>query len=311
MTSTGGGGFIDLHLHTTASDGTLTPTELVARCRSHGLSAIAITDHDTIGGVAEGVRAGLEQDVEIVCGVEIGIEHEPERGLVEVDILGYFIDPAHAELAETLDALQEAKNGKLRTQIEILAANGLPIDENEVLDVAAGDTVRRPHIWKVLHRHHPEFPVEDFFDRTSYGGEWHIRKTFSLSLEDSIALIERAGGVPVMAHPGAYNTVFAKAGELVDPGVDAAIRVCADAGVKGLEVHYPYDKNRPYHNDEPLISREQLRDLWAHYEALAGELGLVATGGTDFHGSSKPQIEVGEVEIPYSVLDDLKALVRR
>jgi predicted metal-dependent phosphoesterase TrpH len=309
MTGTARDGLIDLHLHTTASDGTLSPSELVTRCREHGLAAIAITDHDTISGVREGVEAGAAQGLEVICGVEIGIGHDPDRGLVEVDVLGYLIDPDHREMAETLDTLQEAKNGKLRLQIEVLADNGMPIDESEVLSEAAGDTVRRPHIWKVLHRHHPEFPAEQFFDRTSFGGDWHVSKTFSLSLEESVALIERAGGVPVMAHPGAYNAVFAKTGELVDTGVDAAIRVCAGAGVKGLEVFYPYDKNRPYHNDEPLITKSQLRELWTHYERLATELGLIATGGTDFHGSSKPQIDVGEVEIPYSVLERVKALV--
>lgn len=243
-----------------------------------------------------------------MCGVEIGIAHDPERGLVEVDILGYLIDPGHRELTDALDALQEAKNGKLRLQIDVLADNGLPIEEGEVLAEAAGDTVRRPHIWKVLHRRHPDLQPEEFFDRTSFGGDWHVTKTFSLSLEESVALIGRAGGVPVVAHPGAYNAVFTKAGTLVDPGVDEAVRVCAGAGVRGLEVYYPYDKNRPYHNDEPLITKGQLRELWSHYEGLAAELGLVATGGTDFHGAPKPQIEVGEVEVPYRVLDDLKAL---
>ncbi len=302
---------IDLHLHTTASDGTLSPSELVARARGRGLSAIAVTDHDTIGGVEEGVRAGAGAGLEVVCGVEIGIAHEPERGLVEVDILGYLIDPRHERLVGALAALQEAKNSKLHMQVEVLADNGYPIEESEILSEAAGDTVRRPHIWKVLHRHHPSLRPDEFFDRTSFGGEWHVSKTFSLPLEESVDLIGEAGGVPVMAHPGAYNSVFAKGGPLLDPSVDAAIRVCADAGVRGLEVVYPYDKGRPYYDAGPLISREQLHDMWAHYGALASELDLVATGGTDFHGATKPQIEVGEVEVGYEVLTQLKALAGR
>ncbi len=304
-----GRGFIDLHLHTTASDGTLSPSDLVARAKSRGLSAIAVTDHDTVGGVEEGVRAGSEHGLEVVCGVEIGIAHEPERGLVEVDILGYLIDPRDARLVEALDELQEAKNAKLRMQLDVLSDNGYPIEESEVLAEAAGDTVRRPHIWKVLHRRHPSLRADEFFDRTSFGGAWHVSKTFSLSLEESVALIGASGGVAVMAHPGAYNAVFAKGGPLIDPAVDRAIRVCAGAGVRGLEVIYPYDKGRPYNDGEPLISKDDLRSLWKHYAALASELGLVATGGTDFHGSSKPQIEVGEVEVAYEVLERLRALV--
>lgn len=304
-----GGRLIDLHLHTTASDGTLTPSELVARAKSRGLSAIAITDHDTVGGVDEGIRAGRERGLEVVCGVEIGIAHEPGRGLVEVDILGYLIDPGHRRLVDALEALQEAKNAKLRAQLDVLAENGFPIEEGEILREAGGDTIRRPHIWKVLRRHHPGLEADVFFNRTSFGGEWHVSRSFSLSLEESVELIEEAGGVAVMAHPGAYNSVFAGGGPLVDPAVDAAVRVCAGAGVRGLEVTYPYDKGRPYHNGEPLISKDDLRALWAHYGGLASELGLVATGGTDFHGSSKPQIEVGEVEIPYGVLEDLRALL--
>jgi len=297
---------VDLHLHSTASDGSLAPAELVARAKSLGLAAIAITDHDSIGGVAEGLAAGRVHDIEVVPGVEIGISHDPDRGLVEADVLGYFFDPGHAELGETLAALQEAKNGKLDRQIAVLAENGLPIDREEVLELAAGDTVRRPHIWKVIARHHPGFPAQEFFDRTSFGGDWHVTKAVSLSLEECVELIVRAGGVPVLAHPGAYNTTFSKAGELVDPGVDAAIEVCAGAGVRGLEVYYTYNKNRPFYDGRPLIDHAEFDRLVSHYAALAQRHGLLMTGGTDFHGSNKPQIQIGEIEIPYALLQKLK-----
>lgn len=298
---------IDLHLHTTASDGTLTPTELVARAKSLGLSAIAITDHDSIGGVGEGLAAGREHGVEVVPGVEIGIAHEPERGLVEIDILGYLIDHENAEISDALARLQEAKNGKLRRQLEVLAENGFAVDESEILREAAGDTVRRPHIWKVMHRHHPELPAETFFDRTSFGGEWHVKKAVSLTLEEAVTLIGRAGGVAVVAHPGAYNTSFARDGTLIDPRVDAAVSVCIGGGAGGVEVIYPYDKGRPYGNGGPLITKDQLRALWDHYATLAREQGALVTGGTDFHGSSKPEIEIGEVDVPYALLEELRA----
>ena len=206
-----------------------------------------------------------------------------------------------------LDRLQDSKNGKLAKQIAVLAENGLPIEAAEVLEEAAGDTVRRPHIWKVLHRYHPDFAAQEFFDRTSYGGDWHVSKDFSLRLEESVELIERAGGVPVLAHPGAYNTTFAKGGAMIDPVVDEIIATCAGAGIKGLEVYYSYDKNRPFHNSEPLITKDELAELVGHYAGLAEKHGMLRTGGTDFHGVTKPQIEVGEVDVRYSLVEALKA----
>jgi predicted metal-dependent phosphoesterase TrpH len=302
---------IDLHLHSTASDGSLTASELVVRAKSLGLAAIAITDHDSVGGVAEGIAAGEEHDIEVVPGVEIGIAHDPERGLVEIDILGFFFDPDSPEIADAMRRLQDAKNGKLSKQIAVLAENGYPIDEAEVLSEAGGDTVRRPHIWKVLHRHHPGLDSQVFFDNTSFGGAWHVTKDFSLSLEDTVALIERAGGVPVVAHPGCYNTTFADGGQLIDPRGDRIIEVCVGAGVRGIEVYYPYEKGRPFGNGEPLISTCELGALISHYAELADRHGVLRTGGTDFHGASKPEIEIGEVEVPYRLLRALREAAAR
>lgn len=281
------------------------------RAKSLGLSAIAITDHDSIGAVKAGLAAGETHGIEVVPGVEIGIAHEPDRGLVEIDILGYYVDPDDDELAAAMVRLQEAKNAKLAHQIAVLAENGLPIDEEEVLSEAAGDTVRRPHIWKVIHRHHPELDSQEFFDRTSFGGDWHVSKEFSLSLEECVALIDRVGGVPVIAHPGCYNATFAKGGALIDPGVDATIGVCVGAGVRGIEVYYPYAKSRPYHNGGPLISTRELTALIGHYVEVADEHRVLRTGGTDFHGASKPDIEIGEVEVPYRLLRALKGAAGR
>ena len=298
---------VDLHLHTIASDGSETAETLVKKAKAIGLAAIAITDHDSIGSVREALEAGEKHGVEVIPGVEIGIAHDPERHLIEIDILGYFIDPDYEELSGVLDRLQDSKNGKLAKQVAVLAENGLSIEASEVLEEAAGDTVRRPHIWKVLHRCHPDFPAQEFFDRTSYGGDWHVSKEFSLRLEESVELITRAGGVSVLAHPGAYNTTFAKGGAMIDPTVDEIVATCAGAGIQGLETYYSYDKNRPFHNSEPLITKDELAELVGHYAALADKHGMLRTGGTDFHGVTKPQIEVGEVDVRYSLVEALKA----
>lgn len=297
---------IDLHLHTTASDGTLTPEELVLRAKECGLTAMAITDHDTIGAVKDGMAAGEKHGIEVVAGTEIGIAHDPKRHLIETDILGYFIDPDHPELIEALDLLQKAKNDKLYKQLAVLAQNGYEIESSEVLAVAAGDTVRRPHIWKILREHYPSLRADVFFEKTSFGGDWHVTKDFSLSLEAAVDLIERAGGVSVLAHPGVYNAVFTKRGTLIDPDVDRTIATCAQAGVKGIEVYYSYNKNRPYWDVESLISEEQYSELVGHYASLAESHGVLKTGGTDFHGANKPQIEVGEVEVPHYLLEELR-----
>ncbi len=298
---------IDLHLHTTASDGTLTPSELVARAGERGLSAIAITDHDTIGGVHEGLAAGAAAGVEVIPGVEIGIAHDPSRHLVEIDILGYFIDPEHSELVEALELLQKAKNDKLFKQLAVLAQNGYEIESGEVLANAAGDTVRRPHIWRVLRTHYPDLRAETFFENTSFGGDWHVTRDFSLTLEATVDIIERAGGVSSVAHPGAYNETFTKHRTLIDPNVDMAVSHCLDAGVRGIEVYYTYDKNRPFHDKTgSLISLEERDELIAHYATIASERGVLATGGSDFHGANKPQIDVGEIEIPIELLEEMR-----
>lgn len=303
--------WIDLHTHSTSSDGTLTPAELVVRAKQVGVSAMAVTDHDSVGGVREAMAEGERQGIEVVPGVEIGIAHDPDRNLIETDILGYYVDPEDEALVAALDRMQKAKNNKLDRQIEVLARNGYEIEAGEVLALAGGDTVRRPHIWKVLRKHYPDMRPDEFFDRTSFGGEWHVRKEFSLTLEETVELIEGAGGVAVLAHPGAYNETFADGGALIDPGVDYTIEVCAGAGVKGLEVLYSYNKNRPFYDKEPLIDEYEYGELIAHYAWASLHYGLLPTGGTDFHGSNKPQIEIGEVQVPYSVLDDLKELVGR
>ncbi len=298
---------IDLHLHTTASDGTLTPEEVVLRAKERGLAAIAITDHDTIGAVKNAMVAGKEHGIEVVAGTEIGIAHDPKRHLIETDILGYFVDPDHAELIEAFDLLQKAKNDKLYKQLAVLAQNGYEIESTEVLSTAGGDTVRRPHIWKILRKHYPSFRADVFFEKTSFGGDWYVTKDFSLSLEAAVDIIERAGGIPVLAHPGAYNEVFTKHGTLIDPDVDKTIATCVGAGVKGIEVYYSYNKNRPYWDGDSLISGEQFSELVDHYASLAESHGVLKTGGTDFHGANKPQIEVGEVEVPYCLLEELRA----
>lgn len=305
-------GAVDLHLHTTASDGSESPRRLFELARERGLRAIGFCDHDSIGSVAEGLRLAEEFGIEFVPGCEIGIAHDPERGLVEADVVAYLYDPAHDELNDVLARLRRAKNRKLDAQLRVLDEVGYRIPRDEVLALAQGETIRRPHIYAVLRKYHPDVPPTVFYPNTDFGGPWYVSKEYSLTLEDCVAVVGRAGGVCVLSSPGSYNELFKKGGTLIDPGVDRIIEVCATAGVGGLETIYTYHCNKPYFRSPgETIDAGGLAALIDHYEGLADRLGLFKTGGSDFHGTSKPQIGMGELAVPYRYLEGLRLAAGR
>jgi len=305
-------GIVDLHVHTTASDGSETPRHLFELARERGLRAIGFCDHDSIGSVREGMMLAEEYGIELVPGCEIGIAHDPERGLVEADIVAYYYDPGHDELNDVLAELRRAKNAKLDAQLVVLEREGLRVPKDEVLAEAKGETIRRPHIFKVLKKHHPEMRPDVFFPNTDFGGAWYVHKSHSLSLEDCVAVVRRAGGVTVLSSPGSYNERFKKDGTLIDAAVDRMVEVCAAAGVTVLETIYTYDRNKPYYRGSDAgIGAEDLRQLIDHYEGLADRLGLIKSGGSDFHGTPKPQISLGAIPVPYRYLETLKRAVGR
>ncbi len=305
-------GNVDLHLHTTASDGSESPRRLFALAREKGLRAIGFCDHDSIGGVAEGLALADEFGIEFVPGCEIGIAHDPERGLVEADIVAYYYDPRHDELNDVLVRLQRAKNNKLDGQLRVLADLDYRIPKDEVLALAKGETIRRPHIFAVLQKYHPEVTPQVFYPNTDFGGPWYVPKDYSLTLEDCVAVVRRAGGVCVLSSPGSYNERYKRDATLIDPTVDRITEVCAAAGVRGLETIYTYHRNKPYFRGPgAAIDAAQLGTLIDHYEALAERLGMFKTGGSDFHGAPKPQIALGELPVPYRYLEGLRRAVGR
>jgi 3',5'-nucleoside bisphosphate phosphatase len=300
-------GNVDLHLHTTASDGSESPRRLFETARAKGLRAIGFCDHDSIGSVAEGLSLASEFGIGFMPGCEIGIAHDPERGLVETDIVAYGYDPRHDELNDVLVRLQRAKNNKLDGQLRLLSEIGYRIPKDEVLALAKGETIRRPHIYAVLHKYYPDIPPHVFYPNTDFGGPWYVSKEYSLTLEDCVAVVRRAGGLCVLSSPGSNNERFKKDGTLIDPAVDSVVEVCAAAGVLGLETIYTYHRNKPYYRgSDATIDGEQLGALIDHYEALADRFGMVKTGGSDFHGASKPQIGIGELAVPYRYLEGLR-----
>jgi predicted metal-dependent phosphoesterase TrpH len=176
-----------------------------------------------------------------------------------------------------------------------------------VLAEAKGETIRRPHIYKVLRKYHPQVTPDVFYPNSDFGGPWYVPKSYSLTLEDCVAVIGRAGGVTVLSSPGSYNERYKQDRALIDPAVDRIVEVCAQAGVVCLETVYTYHRNKPYYRSAAeTINADQLRTIIDHYESLAERFGMVKTGGSDYHGTAKPQIALGDVPVPYRYYENLR-----
>lgn len=301
---------IDLHIHSTASDGSYNAREIVELARSLGLKTISITDHDAVDSVEEASKFGKtgKPRVDVIAGIELKVKNEPQRGIVDVEILGYGIDPKNMTLGAVLDKRRESKIRKTEKQIRLIEKDGYELPIGEVKDVTKGLVSRRPHMWEVFQRHNACISKRDFFKRTSFGGGWYVEEDYTLSLEDCIETIKRAGGVAIVAHPGAYNKIFEKR-ILFDQETIKLLENCVKAGVQGVEVFYPYNKNKPYFDKVSLITKDQNSHLVDYYRKAAVALGIKMTGGSDYHGTYKPEICMGEVDIPVSVLEDLKSLI--
>ena len=275
---------IDLHTHTTFSDGSLTPTQLVEAAAAMGLTAVAVTDHDTVDGLPEALAAGERLGIEVVGGVEINLEHER----VTMDMLGYFLggcpsDELIRELAE-LRVYRDERNARI---VERLAGLGFTLDAADLAAAAENGSVGRPHIGEALVRHGYVSSVSEAFALYLRRGApaWVDRRR--LTLGAAVRLLRASGGVPVLAHPGLIRTDGA--------GLDHLLRDAAKAGMVGLECYYPL-------HAETAVKA---------FLVLAGKYGLVATGGSDFHGSVKPNARLGVgpggMAFPDELLTSLRA----
>jgi predicted metal-dependent phosphoesterase TrpH len=274
---------VDLHIHSTCSDGSFTSREIVELARDKGLKTIAIADHDTVEGVAEGVAVGEESGIEVVPAVELSIKNEPEKDFVELHLLGYFIDHQDEELNDILNRVVQARIEQKIRQIKVLQDDGIDVSVEEVFSLVRG-VPGRPHIAEVVMRRNPgRFASKEelFAEYLSVDGKAYTKRSFSLTLAEAIQVVVKAGGVPVLAHPGTYNRI---------KDIEAMIRRAQDIGLRGLEIAYTYNKNRPHYGMAP----SKMQALMACFEALADELGLIKTGGSDFHGEGK-DIELGEM----------------
>ncbi|GAB2929259.1 PHP domain-containing protein [Rhodococcus aerolatus] len=249
----------DLHTHSTASDGTDSPAELVAHAAAAGLDVVAITDHDTTGGWAE-AAAALPAGLALVRGMELSCT---SAGGLTVHLLGYLVDPDARALADERDRLQGERRSRLRAMAERMAADGYPVDPDEVMASATG-SAGRPHLAAALIRGGVVANTDEAFaDLLRDGGPYYVDKA-DTPLADGVRLVRESGGVPVLAH------ALARPSDGRNLTLDE-IAALVPAGLAGLEVDHP-------EHAEP--EREQLR-------ALAAEHDLLVTGSSDYHGDRK------------------------
>jgi predicted metal-dependent phosphoesterase TrpH len=249
---------IDLHTHSSASDGTTPPEVLVRVAAEAELDVVALTDHDTTEGWDRAAQA-LPTGLRLVRGAELSCS----RDGISLHLLAYLFDPAHEPLRERLEALRDSRVSRAERMVGLLVADGLDVSWEQVRALADG-SVGRPHIAQALLESGHVGSLEEAFTREwigSHGRYWAGK--LELDAVEAVQLVVAAGGVPVFAHPAA-----AARGRTVGDDVIADL---AAAGLVGLEVDHP---------DHPPAAREHLR-------GLAGELGLLATGSSDFHGANK------------------------
>jgi predicted metal-dependent phosphoesterase TrpH len=274
---------IDLHSHTIHSDGSSSPSEIVELAKLSGASAVAITDHDTIDGLREGRDASERLGIEFVNGIELSAEYSPGT----MHILGYFIDYEYEELTATLEELRAARDKRNPEIASRLQALGIDVGYDEVAGLAGNDVVGRPHFARVLVEKGYASSIQDAFNRfLAKGASAYVEKK-RLSPRESIALIHNARGVAVLAHPYqlklSAEALDRLTGELVELGLD---------GIEAI-----YSRHSP-------AERER-------YSSLAARHRLLVTGGSDYHGTYKPDISLvnglGDLAVPYSLLEGLRS----
>lgn len=259
---------LDLHLHSTCSDGTKPPEWVVRQAAANGAELIALTDHDTLAGVEDAQSAGRRFGIDVVGGVEIGV-HDPDLG--ELHVLAYFAPGAALdELEQRLSAYRDERQTRARRTVERLNEMGAPLDYDSVTRIAGGASVGRPHIARALVEAGQVGSVQEAFDRfLRNDGPAFVPRTL-LSLSDSVDMIHRTGGFSSLAHPTRYDD---------PPGATSAF---AAAGGQGLEIYY--------RNDSP--------DNIANGEHRARQLGLTPTVGSDFHGLHPTELQPGTIPMP-------------
>jgi predicted metal-dependent phosphoesterase TrpH len=281
--------FVDLHCHSTASDGSVPPRDVVRAAADAGLSGLALTDHDTVAGCADARDEAQKLGIDFICGIEISCEY-PRPGTMH--LLGYGVDPTSAVLNDLTRRLIQGRSERNVRIVASLREQGVAITLDEVLEQAKGGTVGRPHFAAILARKGYVGTTQEAFNKYlgQTGSAYSDKET--VTAKRAIEMIREAGGLPVLAHP--VQLKKENFGQL-----ENAVKELVDYGLAGIET---------IHSDHREILIEELFDL-------ARRFGLIPTGGSDFHGSSKPHIRLGWAgnrRIPRDMFDALsEALASR
>ncbi len=266
---------IDLHTHTTASDGALAPAALVELARREGAGVLGVTDHDTVAGLDEAMEAGVRLGVEVIPGLEVSSYYQRQ----EVHLLGYFVDHRRPALLERLAAWRAERVGRLHEMVDRLRRFGIHLDADRIAARGAGASVGRPHVAVALVEAGHVATVEEAFDRFLADGKpAHVPRQ-RVPVAEAIALVREAGGLPVLAHPGTYRN-------------DGMIPELVRDGLVGIEV---------LHRDHNDVATGRYRRIAARYN-------LACTGGSDYHGLPGAEAQhLGRPSLPQADLDALRA----
>jgi predicted metal-dependent phosphoesterase TrpH len=267
----------DLHVHSTASDGTLSPTELVALALRRGVDVLAIADHDSVSGLAEALAASADTPLVLIPAVELSAAEDG----YDVHVLAYHVDPDSSVVIDELKALRDDRYQRAEKIVDALGADGIPITMDDVLAFSDGGAVGRSHIARALvQRGHAE-SIQSAFEHYIGRDREYYRPKRNRTPAAVVSWIRSIGAVPVVAHPG-----VSAADDLI-PGMVAS-------GLMGIESH---------HADHTPEQRD-------HYARMAFELGLLTTGGTDYHGPQAHNPELGSVYVPEDSVRTLLGLGR-
>ncbi len=278
-------GFVDLHVHSNASDGTLSPSEVVALALSKGLGAIALTDHDTVDGLEEAIKAARGTSLTLVPGIEMSCVVETPLS-AEIHILGLFLDKDNPALLQGLTDIRRIRDDRNHSMLQKLQEDGIGITWEDLTGGNPDTIITRAHFARALTEKGITASHKQAFDQyLKYGGRYCVRKEITTP-ERVMEILTSSGAFPILAHPMQYHMGYAQIEEL-------AVRLKA-LGLRGIEV---------YHSSHNQLQSRKLKEM-------AKRLNLLPSGGSDFHGGNKPDIDIGRgrggLLISHLLLNDIK-----
>ncbi len=269
---------IDLHMHSTASDGSFPPEEVVDLAAKNGVEVISLTDHDSLAGIPTAAERAAKMGIRLIPGVELSVAEEG----VDVHLLAYGFDPADKGLIEAVTRYRDSRRERARKILARLKGLGIRISLEEVEEVAQGGALGRPHVAEALMRNGYIETFNEAFQRyLGHHAPAYVAKQ-TVTLEEASTIVREAGGVLVLAHPGTLNR-------------DQHIPAWSRRGLDGIEVWHAK-------HDAAAIAK---------YKGFAQMHGLLMTGGSDYHGERTPDISIGGVAVPLSILPPLEEALRQ